>query len=149
MFLQRKLVSREPTNIRHNFRKGLIKGLAISSYHPKNKIFFDTFFWQCLLRISKLRAWPISFFEKIHHAGGQTKSKLLFQADVSSKKRTNGIDFTTKIPLVDFFSFLFWKKLKTPKRQFEINWPLELYYRLWAVILFLNLKEGWYILDVV
>ena len=28
------------------------------------------------------------------------------------------------IPLVDLFSFVFWKKLKTPKRRFEINWPL-------------------------
>ena len=28
------------------------------------------------------------------------------------------------IPQVDLFSFFFWKKLKTPKRRFEINWPL-------------------------
>ena len=27
--------------------------------------------------------------------------------------------------LCDVFSFVFWKKLKTPKRLFEINWPLE------------------------
>ena len=26
--------------------------------------------------------------------------------------------------LVDLFSFVFWKKVKTPKRHFEINWPL-------------------------
>ena len=25
----------------------------------------------------------------------------------------------------DMFSFVFWKKLKTPKRHFEINWPLS------------------------
>ena len=28
------------------------------------------------------------------------------------------------IPQVDLFSFVVWKKLKTPKRHFEINWPL-------------------------
>ena len=27
-------------------------------------------------------------------------------------------------PWVDLFSFVFWRKLKTPKRHFEINWPL-------------------------
>ena len=26
--------------------------------------------------------------------------------------------------LCDLFSFVFWKKVKTPKRHFEINWPL-------------------------
>ena len=28
------------------------------------------------------------------------------------------------IPQFDLFSFVFWRKLKTPKRHFEINWPL-------------------------
>ena len=36
----------------------------------------------------------------------------------------NEFDFTTMIPQVDLFSFVFWKKLKTSKRHFEINWPL-------------------------
>ena len=27
--------------------------------------------------------------------------------------------------LVDLFSFVFWKKVMTPKRHFEINWPLD------------------------
>ena len=27
--------------------------------------------------------------------------------------------------LVDLFSLVFWKKVKTPKRYFEINWPLK------------------------
>jgi hypothetical protein len=34
-----------------------------------------------------------------------------FQADVSSKKLTNEFDFTTMIPQVNLFSFVFWKKL--------------------------------------
>ena len=49
---------------------------------------------------------------------GQTKSKWFFQANVSSKKRTKEFNFTI---LWDFFSFVFWRKLKTPKRHFEIN----------------------------
>ena len=56
---------------------------------------------------------------------GQTKSKWFFQADVSSKKQTNEFDFTTMKPQVDLFSFLFWKKLKAPKRHSKINWPLD------------------------
>ena len=51
---------------------------------------------------------------------GQTNSKWFFQANVSSKKRTNILTLL----LVDMFSFIFRKKVKTPKRHFEINWPL-------------------------
>ena len=54
----------------------------------------------------------------------QTKSKRFFQADISSKIQTNELYFTTLKPQVDLFSFVFWRKLKTPKRHFEINWPL-------------------------
>ena len=57
-------------------------------------------------------------------AKGQKNSKWIFQADVSSKKRMNEFYFTTMKPQVDLFSFFFWRKLKTPKRHFEINWPL-------------------------
>ena len=55
---------------------------------------------------------------------GQTKSKLFFQAKASSKKQTKEFYFTAMKPQVDLFSFVFWKKLKTPKRNFEINWSL-------------------------
>ena len=59
----------------------------------------------------------------LHHNGLTSflKWKWFFQADVSSKNRTNEFDFTTMIPQVDLFSFIFWKKFKTPKRHFEIN----------------------------
>ena len=33
----------------------------------------------------------------------------------------NEFELTTIKPQVDLFSFLFWKKLKKPKRHFEIN----------------------------
>ena len=55
-----------------------------------------------------------------HVVKGQKKSKLFFQVDVSNKKRTNEFDFTTMKPQVDLFSFVCWRKLKTPKRHFEI-----------------------------
>ena len=52
---------------------------------------------------------------------GQLISKANYQAVNSSKKRTNEFVFTT---LWHVF-VRFWKKLKTPKRHFEINWPLQ------------------------
>ena len=44
--------------------------------------------------------------------------------DFLQKKRTKEFDFTTMIPQVDLFLFVFWRKSKKPKRHFEINWPL-------------------------
>ena len=38
-----------------------------------------------------------------------------------SQKTNEKFDFTTMIPQVDLFSFVFWEKLKTPKRHFKIN----------------------------
>ena len=38
-------------------------------------------------------------------------------------KNEHTFDFTTMIPQVDMFLFIFRKKLKTPKRHFKINWP--------------------------
>ena len=46
-------------------------------------------------------------------AKGQLISKCLFGIFNSPKKRTKKFNFTTKIPQVDLFSFLFWEKLKT------------------------------------
>ena len=42
--------------------------------------------------------------------------KLTF---LPKNERTN-----STLLLADLFSFVFWKKVKTPKRHFEINWPL-------------------------
>ena len=54
-------------------------------------------------------------------AKGQLVSKANCQAVNSSKKRTN--EFV--LLLCNVFSFVFWKKLKSPKRHFEIIWPLN------------------------
>ena len=53
----------------------------------------------------------------------QSRICRFFQAEDSSKinERTNEFDFITIIPQFDLFSFVFWKKLKTPKRHLEIN----------------------------
>jgi hypothetical protein len=52
---------------------------------------------------------------------GQLISKWFLGSSISSKKRTNEFNFTTMIPQVDLFSFVFWRKLTTPKNHFEIN----------------------------
>ena len=52
---------------------------------------------------------------------GQLISKTNCQGMDSSKKRRN--EFV--LLLCDVFSFVFWKKLKTPKKPFEITWPLN------------------------
>ena len=58
---------------------------------------------------------------------GHLISKGLFGILNSPKKQTKKFDFTTIIPQVNLFSFIFWEKLKTPKRHFKVNCPLELY----------------------
>ena len=49
---------------------------------------------------------------------------MIFSSWLFLQKRTNKFYFTTMKPQVDLFLFVFWRKLKTPKRYFEINWPL-------------------------
>ena len=44
-----------------------------------------------------------------------------FKPTFPPKKPTNEFYFTTMKPQVDLFSFVFWRKLKTPKRHFKIN----------------------------
>ena len=61
---------------------------------------------------------------KFYATKGQTKLNWLFQQMFPPKdKQTNST--TTMIPQVNLFLFSFWRKLKTPKRHFEINWPLS------------------------
>ena len=65
---------------------------------------------------------------------GQTKSKWFFPADVSSKKQTKEFNFTT----MRLVLFVFWRKLKTPKRHFEINWSLTSWenFNVWLWLLY-------------
>ena len=55
---------------------------------------------------------------------GQLSSNGVLMSSISSKKRMKEFDFTTMIPQIDLFSFVFWRKSKTPKNHFEIIWPL-------------------------
>ena len=55
------------------------------------------------------------------YSKGLLISKGLFGILNSPKKRTKKFDFTSMIPQVDLFSFVFWEKLKTSKIHFEIN----------------------------
>ena len=64
---------------------------------------------------------------------GQLISKRLFGIINSSRKRTKQFNLTM-IPLVDLFSYVFWKNLKTPKRHFEIHWPLWFSTVIWQFI---------------
>ena len=52
---------------------------------------------------------------------GQLISECLFDIFNSPKKRTNKFDFTTMVPQVELFLFVFLGELKSPKRHFEIN----------------------------
>ena len=55
---------------------------------------------------------------------GQLISKGILGILNTPKKQTKKIGFTTIIPQVKLFLFVFWEKLKTPKRHFDANWPL-------------------------
>ena len=57
---------------------------------------------------------------KIHFdIKGQTKSKLFFQADVSSKKWRNEFDFSTKIPQGRLVFVRFLKAIEDTKKIFR------------------------------
>ena len=77
--------------------------------------------------------WP---FLTISCKKDTTKPKTKFLSVVKVKQFRNDFFKPTFLPknerrnstslLVDLISFVFWKKVKTPKRLFEINWPLSL-----------------------
>ena len=52
-------------------------------------------------------------------AKGQLILKGVLMSSISSKKRTKEFDFTTMIPQIDLFLFVFWRKSKTRKKPFR------------------------------
>ena len=80
---------------------------------------------------------------------GQTKSKRFFQADVSSKKQTNEFYFTTIKPQVDLFLFVFWRKLKTPKKTFRNYLTFRLRSCGQPLYLLLLIFGGWIMIVVI
>ena len=86
---------------------------------------------------------------------GQRNSKWFFQDNFSSKKQTSKFNFTSMIPQLNLFSFVFWRKLKTPKIYVKINWSLELSQRGttfsdmdWLVLAFLKIKYRYNIISM-
>ena len=76
---------------------------------------------------------------------GQTKSKWFSQADISSKKTDEQILLYYYETSGWLFSFVFWKKLKTPKRHFEINWLYQQTLNTKeSLIFFLKPRNIWY-----
>ena len=53
------------------------------------------------------------------------KVEMIFSTRHFLQKTNKWILFTTMKPQVDLFILIFWRKLKTQKRHFEIIWPLE------------------------
>ena len=57
-------------------------------------------------------------------AKGQLISKYLFGIFNSPKKQTKKFDFTTMVPQVELFSFVFWENWRHLKRHFKIKWQI-------------------------
>ena len=53
-----------------------------------------------------------------------TKSQLISKANCQAVYSSKKEQINSFLLLCDVFSCFFWKKLKTPKRHFEIIWPL-------------------------
>ena len=84
---------------------------AYKSYHAKALVTNLTVRRGGLIHLENPSVFPDLRMCSWSTCKGQTKSKLFFQADVSSKKQTNERMYSK--PQVDLFSFLFWKELKT------------------------------------
>ena len=61
-----------------------------------------------------------SKYNSFFNIKGQLISKGVLDILNSPKKGTKEFDFTTMIPQIDLFSFVFWEKLKTPNGHSEI-----------------------------
>ena len=56
----------------------------------------------------------------------QSRKYVFKPTFLPKNKQTNSTLLLWYLSLT-FFLFVFWKKLKTPKRHFEINWPLRIH----------------------
>ena len=78
------------------------------------------------ISFEKISPLPEDLFREDHNRG-QTNSKWFSSRRFFPKTNEPTISALPLCmkPQVDLFLFVFWKKLKTPKIHFEINWPLE------------------------
>ena len=84
------------------------------SYHISFKVHI---FWEAHKILRNLHLTFVLF-------KGQIISKWFLVSLISYNKWTKEFNFTTMIPQVDLFLFVFWRKSKSPKNHFEIIWPL-------------------------
>ena len=98
------------TQIHPNFF-GFDQDALIFSTHFVILFVLNEVFYRTVLPIPEKKVWLIT--------KGQTKSKLFFQADVSSKKRTNEFYITTMKPQVDLFLFVFLEEIEDNKKTFR------------------------------
>ena len=123
-------------------KAGLVKSNYLVSYLLRSLKKCDVSrAWRGERRHNGVKIFVISHLNLVTPKG-QLISKANCQAVNSSKKRTNSF-----LLLCDVFSFIFWKKLKTPKRHFEIIWPLKVgqtIYKIksefWVVTLFFEIN---------
>ena len=97
------------------FSRQLLNGSQDFFFSFNNSIFiyFSGAFFP--LNISAIGSVQPTFFLKVR----QTRNDFFKPTFLPNNERTNSI-----LLLVDLFSFIFWKKVKTQKIHFEINWPL-------------------------
>ena len=55
---------------------------------------------------------------------GPLKGQLISKANYQAKNSSKNERMNSFLLVCNVFSFVFWKKLKAPKRHFEIIWPL-------------------------
>ena len=95
---------------------------------------FNLFYISCKMTIH----WPKSaellsgktlekyFFLKVRTESlfSLVKGQLVLKASCQTVNSSKNEWMNSFLLICNMFSFVFWKKLKTPKRHFEINWPL-------------------------
>ena len=72
------------------------------------------------LKVLSYIQYTQSKYNSFFNIKGQLISKGVLDILNSPKKGTKEFDFTTMIPQIDLFSFVFWEKLKTPNGHSEI-----------------------------
>ena len=114
--MQEKLENKSCSN---KLKFGEVPGRLVSG-NPKSSIF-----WNLLLSNSKTgESPPKSIFGFPNK--GQSISKCLFGVFTFSQKMNETIRLY--YVLVNLLSFVFWEQVKTPKRNFEIIWPLGVHF---------------------
>ena len=71
-----------------------------------------------------------------------SKGQLISKANCQAVNSSKNEQMNSFLQLSDEFSFIFWKKLKTAKRPFKINWPLKIAFFKVENLLVLSLMQN-------